>query len=152
MAALGTIGVKALLTKASPKIGQAGWDILRCIVCGPNYEVVGMKDPIEGILRMDARGMWRFRWLVLNGNRSVQVDVKQVVNLSPRPTMVIKANAAIGVNADITTTAGSSTGYITIGPTTINPSSIGAVWVELHNNYDGQYLSTPCFWKNVVMT
>ena len=117
--------------------------------------VIGGKDTSEGdpaqpSLRLDAKGMWRFRWAVASGSRSVSINVKQAVNGSPRPTLVVKANPSIGVNSDVTGTAGSGTGWVTIGPVSITPSSDGAVWVELHNNYDSQVLQTPCFWDHIV--
>jgi len=109
-------------------------------------------DPAQPSLRMDARGVYRFRWAFESGARTVAVNVKQEVNASPRPTLVVKANPAIGIAADVIETAGSSTNWITIGPANISPSADGATWVELHANYDGQYMSAPCYWDHIETT
>lgn len=109
-------------------------------------------DPAQPSLRMDARGVFRFRWAFASGARTVSVNVKQEANASPRPTLVVKANPAIGIAADVVETAGSSTNWITIGPAAINPSSNGATWVELHANYDAQYRSAPCYWDHIETT
>jgi len=109
-------------------------------------------DPSQPSLRMDARGVYRFRWAFASGARTVAVNVKQEVNASPRPTLVVKANPAIGIAADVIETAGSSTNWITIGPANISPSADGATWVELHANYDGQYMSAPCYWDHIETT
>lgn len=154
MADLGSIGVKGNL--ARPLVISSKRYTLRCIVAGDRYFVAGAKDTSEGnpqpSLRMDALGSFRFRWQVLAGARTIQIQCKQAINLSPRPTMVIKANSDIGVNADVTVTAGSGAGYVTIGPETINPVSDGALWVELHNNLDYQIAVAPCYWDNLSTT
>lgn len=122
-----------------------------------NLSTMGAKDTTEGdpsqpSLRMDARGTWRFRWVVESGARTASINVKQAANASPRPTLVIKANTAIGVNADVTGTAGSGTGWVTIGPVNAAPTGDGVLWVELRNNYDAQYQGAPCYWDHVVVT
>jgi hypothetical protein len=154
MSNLGTIAAKGLL--AQGKSDQGPRCHLRTVVCGTDHQTMGARDNTEGdpaqpSLRMDRRGRWRFRWTVLAGTRTISVRVKQAVNLSPRPSLVIKANTSIGVNADSETSAASGAGWITIGPVTINPSANGAVWVELRANYDGQS-NIPCYWDQVVVT
>jgi len=96
--------------------------------------------------------MWRFRWRVRTGARSIQVNVKQAVNISPRPSLIVKANPGIGINADVTGTAASNTGWVVIGPVNITPSSDGAVWVELWNNYDAQVYQAPCYFDHIFAT
>lgn len=128
---------------------------LRCISCDGQYYVLGAKDTSEGnpsqpSLRLDKKGKWRFRWVVASGTRTISIDVKQAVNVDPRPTLVVKANPSIGVNSDVTGTAGSSTGWVTIGPVTAEPTSDGVLWVELRVNLDYQY--GPCYWDNISTT
>lgn len=151
MADLGSIATLSVLTKRH-LTGANLYPTLRVVVCGHTSMVVGGKDSTEGILRMDAKGMWRFRWVVASGNRTIEISVKQPVNLTPYPTLTVKANPDIGVNSDVTETSPGGAGYVTIGPASISPSSAGAVWVELKANYDGQYGTSPCYWKDVTTT
>lgn len=127
---------------------------VRGIVSDSAFQTFGGKDTTEGdpsqpCLRLDARGYWRFRWSFSSGARSVSISVKQPDNQSPRPSLIVKANPDCGVNADVTGTAASGTGWVTIGPVNINPSSAGAVWVELHANYDAP---SECYWDEIVTT
>lgn len=118
--------------------------------------VLGARDNTEGSpdppsLRMNTKGRFRFRWTVIGGGaRTVSVNVKQPINLSPRPTLTVKANPAIGVAADVSGTAPSGTSWVTIGPVVINPTIDGSLFVELSANYDGQYV--PCWWDEIVTT
>lgn len=117
---------------------------------------MGGQDAVEGTptapsLRLDALGVWKFRWTVPIGTRTISISVKQAVNASPRPTLIVKANASIGVNADVTGTAPSGTSWVTIGPVTITPSSAGAVWVELWNNLDRQIGTAPCYFDTETL-
>ena len=111
-------------------------------------------DPATPCLALDYPGFWRFRWGVTTaaGIRTIQIFAKQVSNVTGfRPSLVVKANPAIGVNSDVTGTAGSSTGWITIGPLTVTPSGNGVLWVELHNNDTSTFNSTAYF-DHIVTT
>jgi len=101
-------------------------------------------------LRMDARGTFRFRWSVINGNRSIEVFVKQAENGQPRPLLRVKANPLIGVMSDGTSVASSGTSWVSTGTVAISPTTNGAVWVHLENRYDGQV--APCYWDRIVTT
>ena len=158
MADLGTIATNGTgatgMPDQAPRLSLRGFSL-----CGiePNLFSFGGRDnaqgdPAQPSLRMDARGVYRFRWAFESGARTVAVNVKQEVNLSPRPTLVVKANPAIGIASDVIETAGSSTNWITIGPANISPSADGATWVELHANYDGQYMGAPCYWDHIETT
>lgn len=152
MADWGSIGTKGNLVKSNYGITVPQY--FRRIMIGFDSFSRGGKntsegDPSQPSLELIANGVWRFRWVVQSGTRGVSVNVKQSVNYSPRPSIIVKANPDIGVNADVTATAGSGTGWVTIGPANITPSSAGAVWVELHANYDGP---TSSFWDNVQVT
>lgn len=97
------------------------------------------------------RGTYRFRWTVAAGSRSISIDVKQAVNVSPRPRVTVLANPDIGVSADVQASAASSAGWVTIGPIAVTPSSAGALWVVLEALYDGQS-GCPSFWDHIVTT
>jgi hypothetical protein len=89
--------------------------------------------------------------------------VKQPANVTPYPTMVVKANSTIGVAADVSGASPGGAGWVTIGPLTVNPSSDGPVWVEIRNNcqkYDptGSVNSSnilpwmPCYFDHLQVT
>ena len=129
----------------------------RRIMYNADFQVTGGETLTDGFptppsLRLDSLGKWRFRWGFSAGTRTISVSVKQVVNQSPRPSMIIKNNPSIGVASDVVTVAPSGAGWVTIGPTTITPTVTGAVWVELWNNLDSQFAATPCFWDNINTT
>jgi len=86
-------------------------------------------------MKMQLRGVCRIAWTFAAGARTFSVDVYQPLNLSPRPTMVVRANGDAGIRADVTGTAASGAGWVTI---TVNVSPIvaGTVWVDLFNNLD----------------
>lgn len=101
-------------------------------------------------LKMDAAGIFRFRWSVINGNRSIEVFVKQPLNGLPRPLLRVKANPAIGVMFDGTSVASSGTDWVSTGTVAIAPTTNGAVWVQLENRLDAQ--TSPCYWDRIVTT
>jgi len=154
MAALGTIGIRGALTKAiadlTPVARQVGLGLIMCgIALGGKDTGTGSPTPS---MRLDACSRFRFRWRVATGTRTVQCQVMQVVNATPRPTIIVKANPSLGINADVVATAGAGTGWITAGPVTIAPSSNGAVWVEVWNNLRWQIGSAPLFIDNITVT
>ena len=108
-------------------------------------------SPAQPSLELNIPGMWRFRWGVTPGVRTIQINVKQAINTSPRPTMTVKANAAIGVATDQVATAASASGWIVLGPISITVSAAGPLWVELRNNYYGNF-ATPCYFDHIVAT
>ncbi len=147
----------AVPTAALSAAGLIQPPLLRTIVAVEGTQhVLGAADAAFGnplpSIRLDAKGFWRTRWVVRAGTRTVKVDCLQAVNSSPRPTITVKANPAIGVAADVSATAGSNTGWITIGPVTITPSSNGVVWIEIRANYDTQAGGCPCWFDNMVWT
>ncbi len=100
---------------------------------------------------MNVPGVWRFRWGVEAGSRSISVNTKQVSNVTgQRPRMTVLANPAIGV-AETSVDASSSTGWVTLGPINITPSANGVLWVEFHNlDLDNQLPDTsPAFFDDV---
>jgi hypothetical protein len=121
---------------------------------GRHLQIGSLRNNTEGspappALQLDIPGFWRFRWAVGVGSHSIQCLVKQAINLSPRPTLVIIANPDIGLNANVTVTAPSGTGWVTLGPASLNASAVGAVWVELHNNYTSLY-NSPAYFDHIT--
>ena len=108
-------------------------------------------NPAQPSLQLDIPGMWRFRWGVIAGPRTIRINVMQVVNASPRPTMIARANSAVGLTNDITVTAGSSTGWIVLGPISFTATDAGPVFVELWNNYYGAF-GTPAYFDHIIAT
>lgn len=97
-------------------------------------------------------GKFRFRWKVLAGSRTMTIMVQQAANAAPFPTLTVKANPDCGVLADVVGTAPAGAGWKTIGPVTIVPSVLGAVWVELEATYNGAIPPSPCYWDNIIVT
>lgn len=103
-------------------------------------------SPSAPCLAIDIPQTWRFRWGVRSGTRSMSVSAKQVSNVAgKRPRLVIRANPAIGVNSDVVADAPSGTGWVTIGPVSVTPTSNGMLWVELCNMDTDTFNSTAYF-------
>lgn len=148
------------LTKSSPGIGRPA-SRLSAIVTGLEQEVLGAEDftignPTSTSLRMDAAGKWRFRWALMSGPHSIQINVLQAVNLNPRPSLAVMSNPAIGLNSlngsqtCYEAFAPNSTDWTVIGPITFNTTGAGATWVELRCNLSTHVGSAPCYWCHVV--
>lgn len=106
---------------------------------GRPMQVGVSKEPVSGslndpCLKLEYPGFWRFRWAVKSGTRTVSVQARQNSTGSFRPSVVIRANPSIGVNTDVSGSAPDGNSWTTIGPLAISPTSVGYVWVELHNN------------------
>jgi hypothetical protein len=98
--------------------------------------------------RMRAGPLWiPVRWAVAAGSPTFSIWVKQVENITPRPSIKIQANPDIGISSPIIVTASSSTGWVQLGPQTVNPTGPGGLMVELHNNLPGW---RACYWANLV--
>ena len=122
---------------------------------GGSETALGGRDDVEGepdppSLRLDAPGVWRFRWTVAAGSHGITVQVKQVENVEPRPTITVKANPDIGVMADVVEVARDGVGWVLAGPLIIEPTSDGAVFVELRNRLQRQPGRAPCYFDNLV--
>lgn len=96
-------------------------------------------NPSPPSLAIAGYGFWRFRWSLTTGTHTISCLVKQVSGGTPRPSLVVKKNAAIGLASDTTGTAGAGTGWTAIGPLSVIVTSPGVVWVELWNNYMAAY-------------
>lgn len=91
-------------------------------------------SPTTPSLELKIPGFWRFRWVVQPGARTVTVLTKQVANVTPYPSMIVKANSVVGLGADLTVSGTGGTGWSTCGPASFTCTAAGVVWVELHNN------------------
>lgn len=111
-------------------------------------DVNGM--PLVPSLKLLYVGSWRFRWTVAVGDRSISAWVLQSINLNPRPAIIVKANPAVGLAADITSPAGSSSGWVQIPAATFTATAAGVVWVELHNRLTQDIY--PAYFDYVVTT
>ena len=130
---------------------------LQSITAGADRLVWGGEDLIEGYtsspcLRMDAKGKWRFRWALTIAQHSISVFVKQADNLSPRPSLVVKNNPAIGIPADIEVFAPPSTDWIQISSGTFPVTAVGATWVELKCNVETNVGFSPCYFDLISKT
>ena len=67
--------------------------------------------------------------------------------MTPRPTLVVRKNAAVGLTDDVTATAAGGSGWVTV-TTSFTATADGAVSFELHNNLDGFF---PCFFDKLVL-
>lgn len=103
--------------------------------------------PTAPCVALDFYGSWRFRWLVGAGSRSITVYAKQASNVANRPSVVLKANSAVGLNADVTSVAASSTGWVAITASFV-ATATGMVWVELHNNAVAEHRDA-CFFDRI---
>ena len=130
---------------------------------GHNMQVGIFKDTVEGsptqpCLRMDIPGMWRFRWVVKSGARSVSVLAKQNSTGSSRPSVIVRKNTACGVLTDMSASAAAGAGWTTIGPITFSGTGSESVWVELRNNNtgvansNGTLVYAPAYFDHIVTT
>lgn len=90
--------------------------------------------PSAPSLEMTQPTSWRFRWSVKAGPRAVYVWASQNSTGSFRPSMVVRSNSEVGLNADISASAPDGAGWQQIGPINFTATGNGMVWVELHNN------------------
>lgn len=107
-------------------------------------------NPLVPSLQISYYGMWRFRWVVKTGTRSISINCKFPSLSTPRPSMNIKANPSIGIPSDIITYAPAGTGWVTIGPVSFVSTGTDVVWVELWNNVIMDNTS-PCYFDHIVV-
>jgi len=126
---------------------------------GRSLQVGVSKNTVEGnpsapCLSLDIPGIWRFRWVIKPGIRSIYVNTKQVTTIltsSLRPSIVVKSNPNVGLNNDISSSAIVSQDWVTIGPLSFAATGTGATWVELHNNNTNEFL-TPALFDHIITT
>lgn len=112
-------------------------------------------SPASPCLELSRYGLFRFRWAVSPGVRTLSVSVKQPSNRLNYPTMTLLANSSVGLGADVVGTSPGGTGWVTIGPLSFTASAFGVVTVEFRNNcdratlpYQGTY--APCYFDHLV--
>lgn len=101
--------------------------------------------PAPPSLRFEWWGFWRFRWAVDIGTMSLTLYAKQALNESPRPSIVLKADSAVGLLVDTPFSAGAGSGWEAVTATFI-ATAAGVIWVELWNNLN-THTSAPCLWS-----
>jgi hypothetical protein len=109
-------------------------------------------SPNPPCLEIPYPSMWRFKWTVKAGDRSISIKCKQSTNSSSslRPSMVIKSNSLVGLMNDISGSAPSGTDWVTIGPVSFTPTANGCMSVELWNNLT--MAQTSAFFDHIVTT
>ena len=110
-------------------------------------------SPSPPCLQITYPGFWRFRWVVQVGPRSIYVNALQPTTLAYNypPSIVVKANPAVGLYSDVTSSVANAQTWTTMGPTSFVASAKGVVWVELWNNNTNEY-DTPCYFDHIVAT
>jgi hypothetical protein len=103
-------------------------------------------------LQLTYPGLWRFRWSVQAGVRSLYINAKQPDNgiSGQRPMMVVKANPSVGLSADLMMSSAAGSDWLTIGPLTFTATAAGMVWVEVHNHC--QTSNYPALFDHIVTT
>jgi len=137
------------------RIVTAPWIVVRALrITGSTDELVirSGRDESEGnedvpCIRLGTLGCCRLRVAVNAGSRSVSVYAKQPVTGQPRPRLVVRSNAEIGLAQDLTQTAASGADWVEIGPITFTASQRGGVWVELWNPSVGW----PCWFDDLTL-
>jgi hypothetical protein len=124
------------------------------LIPGRNLSVGVSKEVAEGnpgtpCLVLKYPGMWRFRWAVTAGARTIRVDCKQAYNAADYPSIIVKASS-FGPSSDVTATSGGGTGWVTIGPASFTATGTGVVWVELWNNLKRN--DAPCYFDHIITT
>jgi hypothetical protein len=93
--------------------------------------------------------------VVAAGDRTLSVRVKQPANVTPYPSVVLKKNTGVGLNADATFASAGGAGWVTI-TASFTASAAGAIWVELHNNARSAsvlgVIRTPAYFDHIVVT
>ena len=125
---------------------------------GRNLQIGVEKNTTDGSpfsqppsLQLTFPGFWRFRWSVQAGVRSLYINTKQtLVSPNVRPSVIIKANANVGLNSDLSMSASDSNDWVTVGPLTFAATAAGMVWVELWNNC--QQSNCPALFDHIVTT
>lgn len=150
-AALGSWGVLKGMALGSP-VNQDGHGSTfgRSITNGIVENTVD-GNPATPCLQVTYPGFWRFRWTVTPGVRTISVLAKQIANVSPFPSLILKANSAIGVPSDVQSFASGGTGWSTIGPITITATGTGVFYVELWNNCKAK-AGSPALFDHLVFT
>jgi hypothetical protein len=97
-------------------------------------------SPSAPSLNLQHKGMWRFRWVVTPGVRSVSILCKQQMAVAgTTPSIIIRANPNVGLNADISGSALVTNDWSVVGPVTFTSTGTDVMWVEVWNNSTNDY-------------
>lgn len=159
MADKGTVGIDAgKMLVVGNNIGYPSVGVIR-VLSGEIHQVGVSKDTTDGSpaqpsMKAVLPHRRSFLWPVSSGSHTISVAVKFTSDSGTgyRPKMVIKANAELGISADVTTEAAAgANAWKTIGPITVTPNAQGALEVILE--YDpvlGE--ANIVHWDNVAVT
>ena len=142
-----SIGSSVALTK---QLNITGAAYPNCVECPTAYKDLVQGSPDAPCFRMDTPGAFKFRWAADTGAHTIAIKVKQVANQSPRPTLTVLPNPAVGIADPIVTAAPSGTDWVMIGPVSVTFTAAGVVWIELRNWLNTQFGTTPCYWDDRV--
>ena len=107
--------------------------------------------PSPPSLELDVPGLWRFRWSIKAGPRAIYVSAKQNATGSAfRPSIIIRRNSAVGLNADLSASAAYGPDWQQI-PMAFTATGNGVVWVELWNNNTAMF-NSPAFFDHIITT
>lgn len=143
-------GVVAIVTNAAKRVtlGCPGQ------VCDLYIGVT--RNTVEGspdapALSMDRANIFPVRWPVLASvANTFSIKVKQPVAGTLRPRIYARADASLGVAADVEAVAAAGTGWLTIGPISVTPSASGVLQVILENRTDA--IPATCYWDGIATT
>ena len=154
MADLGVVGRNGLTTTGDGNALDTGFGHYRSVVIGTQElwaasgkDSDGDPGPSQKQGRLSIlKDIW---WPVAAGTRTIKISVKYSP-ATPVPKLIIKANPAIGVNADVVGTAPAGTQFVTIGPLVVTPTSDGVlqVWRE----WRGRDMAGFAKWDNIAVT
>jgi hypothetical protein len=97
-------------------------------------------SPSAPCLNLQHKGMWRFRWVVSPGLRSVSILCKQQMAVAgTTPSIIIRSNPNVGLNNDISGSALVTNDWSVIGPVSFTSTGTDVMWVEIWNNSNNDY-------------
>jgi len=114
-------------------------------------------NPSSPCLQLTYTGFWRFRWVIKPGPRSIYINAKQphflsgsfpYVNVFYPPSIIVKSNSSVGLNADISSSATVGQEWVQIS-VSFTATGTGVCWVELWNNNTNEY-NTPAFFDHII--
>jgi hypothetical protein len=119
---------------------------INTVLNGEKDDLIGNPSPPS--LYLPTKSSFKFKWVVESGSRTIQISVRQPLNLNPRPTLLIKENLELNIS-NTSGSAPNSTGWTLIGPISVSPIANGVLTVEISNNLVG--VNTPCWFDNIVV-
>jgi hypothetical protein len=81
-----------------------------------------------------------YSWPVSAGVQTISIDVKRNVAVpNYAPSLTVRTNAALGINADVVAEASATTEWTTIGPISLPTTVDGVITVDFEVPYPGKY-------------